>query len=53
MKASIAIAVATAFTTATAFAQSVKPQANKAPVQVAQTGGGMAMGAGEATGVVA
>ena len=57
MKASIAIAVVAAFATSTAFAQSVQPQTNKAPVkvaqqQVAQAGGGMATGAGGATGGV-
>lgn len=57
MKASIAIAVVAALATGTAFAQSVQPQNNKAPVQVAQqqvaqAGGGMATGAGGATGGV-
>jgi len=56
MKTSMAIAVAAMFASGTAFGQSVQPQTSKAPVkvaqqQVAQTGGGMAMGAGEATGV--
>ncbi|HUJ87515.1 MAG TPA: hypothetical protein VLX30_11755 [Burkholderiales bacterium] len=60
MKASIAIVVASAFATSTAFAQSVQPQTNKAPAQVAPQqmqvaqvpGGGMATGAGTATGAV-
>jgi len=50
MKTTTAIAVAAMFAAGSAFAQNVQP--TKAPVQVAQAGGGMAAGAGEATGAV-
>jgi len=50
MKTTIAIAVAAMFAAGSAFAQNVQP--TKAPVQVAQAGGGMAAGAGGATGGV-
>ena len=53
MKCSIAIAIAALFATGTAFAQTVQPTTKKAPVQVAQSGGGAAIGAGGATGGVA
>ena len=57
MKTSIAIAVAAFFAAGSAFAQSAQPQNTKAPVkvapqQIAQAGGGMATGAGGATGGV-
>jgi len=55
MKTSMAIAVAAMFAAGSAFAQNVQPR--KTPVQVAQqqiaqAGGGMAAGAGGATGGV-
>jgi len=50
MKTTTAIAVAAMFAAGSAFAQNVQP--TKTPVQVAQAGGGMAAGAGGATGVV-
>lgn len=55
MKSTLVIAVAALFATGTAFAQNVQTQSKKAPVQVAQqqvaqANGGMAAGAGGATG---
>jgi len=52
MRICIAVAIAALFATGSAFAQNDQQQPKKAPTQVAQaSGGGMATGAGEATGV--
>ena len=50
MKSTTAVAIAALFATGTAFAQNDQPQAQKAPTQVAQAGGGASTGAGAATG---